>query len=169
MAQAAASVAGRRSTKVIRKPKVAPAPAVAQMSPAPVNEADALAAYRNHLKTCRASNVVGRCDGTHRCGDGTRLAALYDRLRRTQPRRDRERAQEARVEEMLARVRSAKASRAAAREWEERRTDAPRQALAKRSGTEVEEANNTRRIPVPGAVSHLRGAGVPLKTLHPAC
>ena len=39
---------------------------------------------------------------------------------------------------------------------------APRAETAKRSGTVVEEANNTVQIIRPGAVSELRGAAVPL-------
>ncbi|MFD6113845.1 hypothetical protein ACFWG0_27575 [Streptomyces yangpuensis] len=169
-AEGSAETSGRRSARQHYKPMPAPAAPVTKMAAAPVSAADALDAYRQHLKKCRASGVAGRCGGTHRCADGARLAGLYEQLLRTQPHRDREHVQEARVGKLLDRVRSAQAAKKTAAEWARHHeaTAAPKTELAKRSGTEVEEANNTRRIPAPGTVSHLRGAEVPLRTLHPA-
>ncbi|MFD8229433.1 hypothetical protein ACFV16_35645 [Streptomyces massasporeus] len=112
---------------------------------------DALAAYRDHLRKCRVRNVAGRCGGAHRCADGTRLAALYAELQRTQPLRQHE----ARVAALLARCRSTTA-------WSKQSeaTTSPKE-TAKRGGTAVEEANNSCRHRLPGTVSEYRGPQVP--------
>ncbi len=147
---------GRRSARQHYKPLPAPAKPVTRMSPVPVSAVDALTAYREHLKKCRASTTAGRCGGTHRCADGARLAALYAQLQRTQPRRDRE----ARVDALLARYRST-------RGWakhSEATTNA-KKTTAKRSGTTVEEANNACRNRQAGTVSDYRGPHVPLAPL----
>ncbi|MDX3762618.1 hypothetical protein [Streptomyces sp. AK02-04a] len=167
--EAVATAAARRATKVLRKPKVIQAPAVSQITPAPLSATSALDAYREHFKKCRKSEGIDHCGGTRRCADGARLAALYEQLQPSDSVHDRVRTREARVDTLLARVRATTASRTAASEWTKHReaTTAPRTALAKRSGTAVEEANNTHRIPLPGTVSHLRGIEVPLKPLRP--
>ncbi|MGW3563549.1 hypothetical protein ACWDSL_06550 [Streptomyces sp. NPDC000941] len=159
--------AGCRSARQHYKPLPAPAKPVAKMTPAPMNADDALTAYREHLNKCRTSSATGRCGGTRRCADGARLAALYEQLKRTQKHRDRERREEARVDALLTRHRSVKAKTNTAAEWAKHRqaTGAPMQALAKRSGTAVEEANNTCRIRRADTVSDFCGPGVPLKPL----
>ncbi|MEU5599197.1 hypothetical protein [Streptomyces sp. NPDC020298] len=156
MAAADSTTTGRRSARQHYKPLPAPAKAVTQMTPVPVNAADALTAYREHLKMCRASTAAGRCDGTHRCADGARLAALYAQLKRIQPLRDRE----ARVDALLARYRSAMV-------WAKHsEATANARATAKRGGTTVEETNNACRIHPADAVSEFRGPQVPLAPVH---
>ncbi|MET8102901.1 hypothetical protein ABZV29_41855 [Streptomyces sp. NPDC005236] len=169
VAIAAATAATRRATKVLRKPRVLPAPAVSQITPAPLSAALALDAYRAHLKMCRKSEGTDHCGGTRRCAEAVRLAALYEQLQASDAVHERVRTREARVDTLQARVRATTASRAAAAEWtkQHKATTAPRTALAKRSGTAMEEANNTRRLPAPGTISYLSGIDVPLKTLHP--
>ncbi|MFF7581040.1 hypothetical protein ACFZBE_39755 [Streptomyces sp. NPDC008061] len=151
---------GRRSARHHYKPLPAPA----RMTPVPVNAADALTSYREHLKKCRTNNTVDRCGGTRRCADGARLAALYDQLRRTQPRRDREHQEDARVDALLTRYRVATATKNTAAEWAKHREDtvAVKKATAKRSGTTVEEVNNACRIRPAETVSEFRGPGLPL-------
>ncbi|MFC9534352.1 hypothetical protein ACFT38_27970 [Streptomyces sp. NPDC056975] len=151
-----AEAAGRRSARQHCKPLPAPAKPLTRMSPVPENAADALAAYREHLKKCRSSSMAGHCGGAHRCADGARLAALYAELERTQPVRDRD----ARVDALLARYRSTT-------EWTKhsKTTADAKTATAKRSGTAVEEANNACRIQPADTVSEFRGAAVPLKTV----
>ncbi|MEU3491198.1 hypothetical protein [Streptomyces massasporeus] len=151
MLAADSTATGRRSARQHYKTLPAPAKPVTEMSPAAMSVSDALAAYRDHLRKCRARNVAGRCGGTHRCADGARLAAVYVELERTQPVRDRE----ARVDALLARHRSttAWAKHSAA-------TSSPK-TTAKRGGTAVEEANNTCRHHRPGTVSDYRGPQIP--------
>ncbi|MFD6823340.1 hypothetical protein ACFWC5_23600 [Streptomyces sp. NPDC060085] len=167
VATAAATAVARRATKVLRKPKMIPAPAVSQITPPPLSAASALDAYREHLKQCRKSKGIGHCSGTRRCPVAARLAALYEQLKPSDAVHKRVRTREAKVDQLLARVRAMTVSRTNAAEWTQQHdaTTAPKTALAKRSGTAVEEANNSRRIPPPGTVSHLRGIDVPLKTL----
>ncbi|MEV6533655.1 hypothetical protein AB0M86_29355 [Streptomyces sp. NPDC051639] len=169
VATASAIAAARRATKVLRKPRALPAPAVSQITSPPLSAASALDAYREHFKKCRKSEGTDHCGGTRRCPVGARLAALYEQLQSSDAVHERVRAREARVDMLLARVRATTASRTAAAEWSKHHeaTTAPKTALAKRSGTAVEEANNTRRIQPPSTVSYLRGIEVPLKTLRP--
>jgi hypothetical protein len=152
MLAADSTATGRRSARQHYKPLPAPAKPVARMSPVSMSVAGALAAYREHLKKCRASSEVDRCGGTHRCADGVRLAAVYAELERAQPVRDRE----ARVDALLARYRSTKV-------WakhSEATVDAQK-TTAKRSGTTVEETNNACRNGLAGSVSNYRGPQVP--------
>ncbi|WSM19098.1 hypothetical protein OHB49_44515 (plasmid) [Streptomyces sp. NBC_01717] len=157
---AESTATGLRSARQHYKPLPAPAKPVARMTPAPVNAADALTAYREHLKKCQARNTVDRCGSTHRCADGARLAALYDQLKRTQPHRDREHQDDARVDALLTRYRAAKATKNTAAEWAKHREDTvdAKKATAKRSGTTVEEANNACRIRPAETVSEFRGS-----------
>lgn len=145
---------GRRSARQHYKPLPAPAKPVSRMSPVPANVTDALTAYREHLKKCRASTTAGHCGGTHRCADGARLAALYAQLKRTQPLRDRE----ARVEALLARYRTTTA-------WAKhtKATADAKTATAKRGGTAVEESNNACRIHDPATITEFRGPSIPLQ------
>ncbi|MEU0596251.1 hypothetical protein [Streptomyces ardesiacus] len=171
---------GRRSARQHHKPIPAPAAPVAKMTPALPNAADVLAAYRQHLKECRPKcrcskkcptecrkiqPVAGRCSAIYRCITGLRLAAQYELLKRGQEQRDRVSKQEARVDALIARHRSGVAARRAANEWAQHRADTTAPAtLAKRSGTAVEEANNTCRTRRPDAVSDYRGPHVPTET-----
>ncbi|MGW1620964.1 hypothetical protein [Streptomyces sp. NPDC002172] len=146
---------GRRSARQHYKPLPAPAKPVTKMTPEPANADDALAAYRAHLKKCRNSSVAGHCGGTHRCADGARLAKLYEQLKLAEPLRRRE----ARANTQLGRRRSAEAWATYSEATENART------TAKRSGTTVEETNNSCRIRLAGTVSDYRGPQVPLKPL----
>jgi hypothetical protein len=164
MLAADGTATGRRSARQHYKPlPVAPRP-VTRMTPAPVNAADAATAYREHLKKCRKGNMSGRCGGTHRCAEGARLAALYEQLKRTQSRRDREVQGDAKVDALLTRHRSIKAAQSSAAEWakQDKLTGDARKATAKRSGTAVEEANNACRIHPADSVSEFRGPSLPL-------
>ncbi|GAA2523848.1 hypothetical protein [Streptomyces longisporus] len=146
---------GRRSARQHYKPLPAPAKPVTKMAPEPETADDALTAYREHLKKCRNSNAAGHCGGTHRCADGTRLAKLYEQLKRAEPIRQRE----ARVDALLARHRSTRAWAAHSEATANAKT------TAKRSGTTVEEANNSCRIRKADTVSDYRGPQVPLKPI----
>ncbi|MFB7313167.1 hypothetical protein [Streptomyces sp. NPDC056192] len=156
----------RHSARQHYKPLPAPAKPVARMTPAPVNAADTLTAYLEHLKKCRARNTADRCGGTRRCIDGARLAALYEQLKRTQPRRDREHQEDARVDALLTRYRVATATKNTTAEWAKHREDTAdaTKATAKRSGTTVEEANNACRIRPAETVSEFCSPGLPLLT-----
>ncbi|MEV7951401.1 MULTISPECIES: hypothetical protein [Streptomyces] len=147
---------GRRSARQHFKPVTAPAKPVMQMSPIPETSGDALAAYRSHLRTCRSSSSASRCLGTHRCLEGARLAALYAELKQTQGQRN----SDARIDALLTRCR-------AARTWirHAMATSGSDTALAKRSGTAIEEANNCVRARSAGAISEFRGPDVPIDPL----
>ncbi|MEV8057162.1 hypothetical protein AB0P37_11685 [Streptomyces antimycoticus] len=164
--QGGVEAAGCHSARQHYKPILAPAKPVTKITPAPVNAPDALTAYREHLKKCRASSAAGRCGGTHRCADGAGLAALYEQLRRTQSHRDREHTEEARVNALLTRHRAARSRAANSDEWakQQEATTNAKTVTAKRSGTLIEEANNTCRTRLADTVRE-RGPLLPLKTL----
>ncbi|WP_238697605.1 hypothetical protein [Streptomyces sp. E2N166] len=174
---------GRRSARQHHKPIQTPATPVARMArPAP-NAAAVLDAYREHLKQCRPKcrcrkkcpkecrkikQVAGRCGATYRCITGLRLAAQYELLSRGQEQRDRVNMNEARVDTLIARHRSSVAAQRTAAEWARHRDDttAPAAALAKRSGTAVEDANNMCRTRRAGTLSDYRGPQVPREPVH---
>ncbi|WP_327129654.1 hypothetical protein [Streptomyces sp. NBC_01727] len=157
---------GRRSARQHYKPLPAPAPPIARMRPAPVNAADALTDYRDHLTMCRGSEASGRCGGAHRCATGARLAALYERLLRTQSCRDTARRVLARERVRFDRTYAAQAATRTAAEWtRQSETTADAAETAKRSGTLVEESNNVCRNRRTGTVSEFRGPEVPLEPL----
>lgn len=165
MLAADSTATGRRSARQHYKPLPALAKPVAKMTPAPVNAADALTAYSEHLKKCRASNSAGSCGGTHRCTDGVRLAALYEQLKRTQPRRDKVRQELTRVQARMNRRYVAAIAQNTAAAWarhSEATVDVKK--TAKRSGTALEEANNSCRIHGANTVSEFRGPGLPQLT-----
>ncbi|MEU7178817.1 MULTISPECIES: hypothetical protein [Streptomyces] len=76
MAEATASVAGRRPNRVLRKPKTPPVPAVSQMQLGRLTAETALTAYRTHRQQCAL------CTGRSNCATGTRLAATHARMQR---------------------------------------------------------------------------------------
>ncbi|PVC81551.1 hypothetical protein [Streptomyces sp. CS014] len=156
MLAADSTATGRRSARQHFKPIPAPAKPVMQMSPIPTTSGEALAAYRSHLRPCRSSTSATPCLGTHRCSEGARLAALYAELKQTQGQRD----SEARVDALLTRSRRARA-------WTRHAeaTSGSNMVLAKRSGTAIEEANNSVRARSASAVSEFRGPDVPLDPL----
>ncbi|MEU3071664.1 hypothetical protein ABZ712_33035 [Streptomyces sp. NPDC006906] len=155
MLAADSTATGRRSARQHYKPIPAPAKPVAKMSPLPETVSEALVAYRDHLRRCRSSASGGRCVGRYRCVGGARLAAVYEELQRTKAQRHRE----TRVEALLTRCR-------AARMWKEHTVaTSSKVPLAKRSGTAVEEANNSVRARFTGSVSEFRALEVPLDPL----
>ncbi|MGW7368957.1 hypothetical protein ACWGI8_37420 [Streptomyces sp. NPDC054841] len=74
---------GRRSNRVMRKPKTAVAPAVTQILAPLLDARAALRLYQAHRKGC----AVCRRPGRTRCTDGGRLAHLYAHKQRTEPAR----------------------------------------------------------------------------------
>ncbi|WP_328541092.1 hypothetical protein [Streptomyces sp. NBC_00344] len=155
---------GRRSARQYYKPLPVAAKPIAKMTRAPVSGDTALSAYREHLKRCRISTMADRCGGTHRCADGARLAALYEQLLRTQPRRDREQRGDARLDALLTRYQVATATKRTEAEWAKHREDTvdAKKSTAKRSGTTVEEANNTCKSRPDDTVSEFRAPSLPL-------
>jgi hypothetical protein len=73
--------AGARHTTRVKRMGSAVAPPVSKVTPAPLTAAAALKAYRAHCEGCAA------CPGRAGCTDGARLAALYTRLQRQEPKR----------------------------------------------------------------------------------
>ncbi|WP_420082781.1 hypothetical protein ACN6AT_37780 (plasmid) [Streptomyces sp. JL4002] len=71
----------RRTTKVLLKPKMQPAPPVSRMVPAQLNAASARQVYTAHRNRCSA------CTGRAHCTDGERLGAIVVWLTRQEPRR----------------------------------------------------------------------------------
>lgn len=78
--------AGARHTTRVKRMGSAVAPPVSKVIPAPLTAAAALKAYRAHCEECAA------CPGRAGCTDGARLAALYARLQRQEPKRLKVRA-----------------------------------------------------------------------------
>ncbi|MEY9997455.1 hypothetical protein ABIE67_009574 [Streptomyces sp. V4I8] len=77
--------AGARHTTRVKRMGSAVAPPVSKVIPSPLTAAVALKAYRAHCEECAA------CPGRAGCTDGARLAALYTRLQRQEPKRQRTR------------------------------------------------------------------------------
>ncbi|MFG3384369.1 hypothetical protein [Streptomyces sp. NPDC047999] len=153
---------GRRSARQHSKPLPAPAPAVAQMTPARLTAVEAArAAYRAHRASCRTG-----CTDKRACPEGMQLAGRVERLQRTQPRRDEVRRELEQVQRTMARRAASAAARSRAGEWRRHgEATASPAATAKRSGTQIEEANNTRRNHPAHTVSGVRGPQVPLAPL----
>ncbi|MEJ8632055.1 hypothetical protein [Streptomyces sp. MS2.AVA.5] len=162
------TASGRRAPRQHSKPTPATSPAVAQMQPAHQTAADAaLTAYRQHRTACQTTHAAGRCTKARRCAKATRLSARYERLQRTQPRRDQVRQELAAVQTRMERRYVAAITKGAAAEWGKRGRvgDDEKKATAKRGGATVEEANNTCRIHPADTVSEYRGPEVPFEPL----
>ncbi|MFJ8855666.1 hypothetical protein [Streptomyces sp. NPDC102437] len=87
--QASATVASRRPTKVLPKPKAHAAPAASQLKPAPLSAEQVRRVFRQHQEQClacrgEAKNQNGQ---TLPCPDGERLAVTVLRLFRQEPKR----------------------------------------------------------------------------------
>jgi len=94
-AEGAAETDGRRSTRVLRKPKVpVAAPVHRLIAPRPTlaSVRTVCLSHREHCKTC---------DGRDWCVDGRRLASAYLDLLRQEPKRSKRIAQVERQEEQL--------------------------------------------------------------------
>lgn len=152
MLAADSTATGRRSARQHYKPLPAPAKPVTKM--AALTAQAALAAYREHFKKCQASSVPGRCTGSQRCAVGAKLATVYEQRKVL----DRERAR-------FDRSYTKAAAENTAAEWAKHHeaTGDAKTATAKRSGTTVEEANNSCRIHPADTVSEFRGPKVPLQ------
>ncbi|MFD5898616.1 hypothetical protein [Streptomyces sp. NPDC060366] len=160
LADAIKETSSRRATNVLRKPKVALVPAVMQIVPVSPGPETARTTYRSHVKACPA------CSGRIRCAEGRHLADIYTSLTRHEPRRQQIRAAIARERARFDRIYAAQAVTSRAAEWgKQAETKVKRSALAKRSGTAVEDTNNTCRFIVAGAVSGLRGPELPIKPI----
>ncbi|WP_216678490.1 hypothetical protein [Streptomyces sp. MNP-20] len=87
--EATPTVASRRATKVLPKPKVKPAPAASQIRPAPLSAEQVRQVFRQHQQQClgckgEAKNREGQ---PLPCPDGEHLAVAFLRLLRQAPRR----------------------------------------------------------------------------------
>ncbi|MCX4625066.1 MULTISPECIES: hypothetical protein [Streptomyces] len=151
MLAADSTATGRRSARQHYKPLPAPAKPVTKLLP---TAQTALTAYREHFKKCQASGAPGRCTGSLRCAVGAKLATVYEQRKVL----DRERAR-------FDRSYIAAAAKNTEAEWAKHHeaTGDAKAAMAKRSGTTVEEANNSCRIRQADTVSEFRGTQVPLQ------
>lgn len=160
LADAIKDTASRRATNVLRKPKVLPAPAVMQITPVPPGPETARTTYRSHVKACSA------CTGRIRCAEGRHLADVYTRLARHEPRRQQVREAYSRERARFDRIYAAEAVMSRATEWaRQAEIKVKRSALAKRSGTAAEEANNSCKFVLPGSLSQVRSPELPIKPL----
>ncbi|WP_307840117.1 hypothetical protein [Streptomyces sp. G44] len=85
---------GRRSTRVLRKPKTGSAPAVMQIVGGTVDDKTARKLDESHVRGCSAcavrddkGNILRAADLTSRCTDGRRLAQLAAHTKRLAPAR----------------------------------------------------------------------------------
>ena len=162
LGDAIADTASRRATTVLRKPKTPPAPAASQITPVPLSAEAARKAYRGHLQRCTT------CEGRTRCTDGQRLAEIYARLERQEPRRKQVRDAFARERARFDRRYAALAAEGRAAEWTKQTSRLiKKDRLAKWSGTNVEERNNQCKLRAKGSISEFRGPDLPLmKPVH---
>ncbi|MEV5672812.1 hypothetical protein AB0L28_29070 [Streptomyces sp. NPDC052503] len=87
--EVSASVASRRPTKVLPKPKTTTAPAASQLTPAPLSAEQVRRMFRQHQEQCLAcrGEARDRAGQTLTCRDGERLAVTFLRLLRQEPKR----------------------------------------------------------------------------------
>ncbi|MFI8007959.1 hypothetical protein [Streptomyces sp. NPDC086010] len=87
--EASATVASRRPTKVLPKPKAHAAPAASQLTPIPLSAEQVRKMFRQHQEQCLAcrGEARDRTGQTLPCRDGERLAATFLRLLRQEPKR----------------------------------------------------------------------------------
>ncbi|MGW0294779.1 hypothetical protein [Streptomyces tuirus] len=151
--EAVPTTASRRATKVLPKPKMAPAPAASQIRPALLSAEQVRQVFRTHQQRCSAckGEAADRGGQSLPCPDGERLAVTFLRLLRQEPKRQA-------VRDFLTR--------------ERRRFDRQYAAAAKRTGgwaavlPAVQEAD-TRRAQLPVGDAPLGAPPVPAETLHP--
>ncbi|MFF8234746.1 hypothetical protein [Streptomyces caelestis] len=154
--EAVPTIASRRATKVLPKPRVKPAPAASQIKPAPLSAEQVRRAFRQHQQQCLAckGEATGRDGQPLPCRDGERLAVTFLRLLRQEPKRRT-------IREFFAR--------------ERRRFDRQYAAAAPAKRTSewaavlpaVQEAD-TRRVQLPVGDAPSGGPSVPLEPLRPA-
>ncbi|MEU0034651.1 hypothetical protein [Streptomyces sp. NPDC006333] len=89
LVEARPTTVSRRATKVLPKPKTAPAPAASQLTPVPLAAETVRLAFRRHQQQCQAckGKLKGRDGLPLPCRDGERLAITFLRLLRQEPRR----------------------------------------------------------------------------------
>ncbi|MFJ3600964.1 hypothetical protein ACIPRU_31305 [Streptomyces sp. NPDC090126] len=87
--EVSASVASRRPTKVLPKPKAHRAPAASQLTPVPLSAEQVRVLFRRHQERCLAckGEATDRAGQTLPCRDGERLAVTFLRLIRQEPKR----------------------------------------------------------------------------------
>ncbi|MFJ8769886.1 hypothetical protein [Streptomyces clavifer] len=87
--QASPTVASRRPTKVLPKPKAHPAPAASQLAPVPLSAEQVRRMFRQHQEQCLACRGEARDRAGQKlpCRDGERLAVTFLRLLRQEPKR----------------------------------------------------------------------------------
>ncbi|MEU7031419.1 hypothetical protein AB0A60_32585 [Streptomyces sp. NPDC046275] len=117
LVEAAPTVASRRATKVLPKPKTSTASAPSQLRPAPLSAESVRVVFARHRQACAAcgAEVTGRDRQLQLCPDGERLAVTYLRLLRQEPRRKAQRDFFARERRRFDRQYAARGKRAA--EW----------------------------------------------------
>ncbi|TXR91743.1 hypothetical protein EAO73_35760 [Streptomyces sp. col6] len=87
--EVSASVASRRPTTVLPKPKTGSVPAASQIRPVPLSVEQVRRAFRQHQEQCLAckGEATDRTGQTLPCPDGERLAVTVLRLFRQEPKR----------------------------------------------------------------------------------
>ncbi|MCX4970813.1 hypothetical protein OHA98_39930 [Streptomyces sp. NBC_00654] len=87
--EVSSTVASRRATKVLPKPKAHPAPAASQLRPVPLSAEQVRVMFRRHHERCLAcrGEATDRAGQTLPCRDGERLAVTFLRLVRQEPKR----------------------------------------------------------------------------------
>ncbi|MFD5728332.1 hypothetical protein ACFWMT_19875 [Streptomyces sp. NPDC058368] len=87
--EVSASVASRRATRVLPKPKGRSVPAASQLKPVPLSAEQVRRVFRQHQEQCLAcrGEATDRTGQTLSCPDGERLAITFLRLVRQEPKR----------------------------------------------------------------------------------
>ncbi|MFD7498314.1 hypothetical protein ACFV8T_39380 [Streptomyces sp. NPDC059832] len=150
--EVSATVASRRPTKVLPKPKTNGVAAASQLKPAPLSAEQVRRVFRQHQEQCLACMGEAR-DQTGQmlpCPDGERLATTVLRLFRQEPKRQA-------LREVFARER-----RRFDREYAEAALAKRQSEWAKHGGEAVEKANNRCTTRASGSFSEFRGPGLPM-------
>ncbi|MCM2424211.1 hypothetical protein [Streptomyces sp. RKAG293] len=151
----------RRAAQQFYKPIAAPVAPLHCLT-AQVESADsARQAYEIHRERCAA------CTTRETCPTGRRLLTTYVGLLQDEPRRRQIRAAVARERARFDRQYADRARQAKEAAWtrQHEATAAPTKKFAKRTGTAVEEVNNSCKAIKAGAISELRGPDLPLAPL----
>ncbi|EYT77978.1 hypothetical protein CF54_39845 [Streptomyces sp. Tu 6176] len=117
--EVSATVASRRPTKVLPKPKTSQAPAASQLKPVPLSAEQIRQAFRKHREQCLAckGEATGRDGQPLPCNDGQALAVTFLRLHRQEPKRQAVRAFFARERRRFDRQYAAAARAKRTSEW----------------------------------------------------
>ncbi|MET9810834.1 hypothetical protein [Streptomyces halstedii] len=149
--EASATVASRRPTKVLPKPKTSGVAAASQLKPAPLSAEQVRRMFRQHQEQCLAcmGEAKDQNGQTLPCPDGERLAMTVLRLFRQEPKRQALREFFARERRRFDREYAAAALAKRQSEW------------AKHGGEMVEKTNNRYGPRLPGR-SEFSGPQLPL-------